>query len=314
MTKPTVITPGEPAGIGPDITLKIVQNHLTELTAPLLIIADENLLHARAKQMGISIPKNLQIHHVPLKTTCIAGNPDAKNAAYVLETLKIAANGCLQQQYQAMVTGPVNKAVINEAGFEFSGHTDWLANLLHVKQTVMLFATEKNKFVALYTTHIPLSEVPHALNTSTLQHCLEILYHGLQNYFHIASPRIAVLGLNPHAGEQGVLGKEEITIINPVIQTLQQRGWQLTGPIAADTAFTAQTLKNYDAILAMYHDQGLPAIKACGFGHLVNATLGLPIIRTSVDHGTAFDLAGTGKADENSLLAAIKLAEKMHRT
>lgn len=308
MTTPIAITPGEPAGIGPDIVLKVAQH---PLSTPLIVIADKNLLHERAEQLGIPMPTQLQIHHVPLKTTCIAGKPDINNAAYVLETLKIAATGCLQHQYAAMVTGPVNKAVINKAGFEFSGHTDWLAQFLHVKQTVMLFATEQNKFVALYTTHIPLREVPNALNAATLQQSINLLHQGLKKYFAFHSPRLAILGLNPHAGEQGLLGNEEIAIIAPVINQLKQQGLSLAGPLAADTAFTEKSLAHYDAFLAMYHDQGLPAIKALGFNHIVNVTLGLPIIRTSVDHGTAFDIAGTGLADENSLRTAIKLTEKI---
>lgn len=302
------ITLGEPAGIGPDIVLKAAQQHST---AAWTVIADENLLHQRAQQLNLPIPKNLQIHHVPLKTSCIAGKPDKKNAAYVLETLTIAAQSCLQKQFQAMVTGPVNKALINEAGLPFSGHTEWLADFCHVKQTVMTFALEKNKFVALYSTHLPLKDVSKSLTADKLQRTIEVLQHDLKKYFALDKPKIAILGLNPHAGEQGLLGDEEISVITPVINKLHNQGYQLLGPLSADTAFTPSSLQNYDAALAMYHDQALPVVKALSFGHAVNITFGLPIIRTSVDHGTAFDLAGSGKADENSLLAAIKLAERM---
>jgi 4-hydroxythreonine-4-phosphate dehydrogenase len=306
--QPIAITPGEPAGIGPDIVIKAVQQ---PLSMPVIIIADENLLRERAQQIGLSLPHHVSILHVPLKTPCLAGKPDPRNAAYVLETLRLAANGCLHHQYAAMVTGPVNKAVITQGGFAFTGHTDWLAQLLHVKQTVMAFAIEPNKLVALYSTHIPLAAVPAALSAASLQTSIEILQDHLKKYFAIASPCIGILGLNPHAGEEGLLGQEEISIITPVIKTLKKKGFDIMGPLAADTAFTPTCLKNYDALLAMYHDQALPAVKALGFGQAVNVTLGLPMIRTSVDHGTAFDLAGTGKADDSSLLNALRLTAKI---
>lgn len=301
------ITPGEPAGIGPDILIKLVQ---CKLPVSLCVIADRDLLRNRANMLGLSLPQSLLIQHIPLKKSCIAGYPDPVNAEYVLETLKIAVQGCQSGNFKAMVTGPVSKFLINEAGIPFIGHTEWLAEITGSKQTVMLFITNNLK-VALYTTHIPLSQVSSSLNSSTLKNCIQILHDGLQKYFSIKNPNIIVCGLNPHAGERGYLGKEEITIIRPVIDALKAEGLRLKGPLPADTAFIPTRVKASDAILALYHDQGLPLIKAIGFGYAVNVTLGLPFIRTSVDHGTAFDLAGTDLADERSLLTAVKLASKI---
>lgn len=301
------ITPGEPAGIGPDILIKLVQY---ELPIPLCVIADQDLLRNRANMLGLSLPQNLAIQHIPLKKSCVAGYPDPINAEYVLETLKIAVKGCQSGNFKAMVTGPVSKFLINEAGIPFIGHTEWLAEITGVKQTVMLFVADDLR-VALYTTHIPLSQVSSSLNSSTLKNCIQILHDGLQKYFSIKNPNIIVCGLNPHAGEKGYLGKEEITIIRPIIEALKAEGLQLKGPLPADTAFIPNHIKSSDAVLALYHDQGLPLIKAIGFGYVVNITLGLPFIRTSVDHGTAFDLAGTNLADERSLLTAVKLASKI---
>ncbi|QTS83584.1 4-hydroxythreonine-4-phosphate dehydrogenase PdxA [Coxiella endosymbiont of Amblyomma nuttalli] len=301
------ITPGEPAGIGPDILIKLVQY---ELPVSLCVIIDRDLLKNRADMLGLSIPRNLSIQHVPLRKSCIAGIPDPANAVYVLETLKIAVKGCQSGDFEAMVTGPVSKFLINKAGIPFTGHTEWLAAITGTKQTVMLFVADALK-VALYTTHIPLSQVSSSIHASTLKNCIQILHHGLQKYFSIKNPNIIVCGLNPHAGEQGYLGKEEITTIGPVIDALKAEGLQLNGPLPADTVFTPINIKSFDAILALYHDQGLPFVKASSFGHAVNITFGLPFIRTSVDHGTAFDLAGTNLADEKSLLAAVKLASKI---
>ena len=306
---PLAITPGEPAGIGPDIVLKLAQYGLS---IPLVVIADRDLLTERAEMLGLKLSPHLIIHHVPLKKSCTIGNPNPDNAEYILETLQIAAEGCQSNDYHAMVTGPVNKASINEAGIPFSGHTEWLAKLTGVTQTVMLFVKDQLK-VALYSTHIPLNRVAESLNQLKLQQCLQILNTELQKYFLLKKPRILVCGLNPHAGEYGHLGTEEITIIQPAIDDLKQQGLSLTGPVPADTAFTQQSINNYDAILTMYHDQGLPVVKALGFGQAINVTLGLPFIRTSVDHGTACDIAGTGLANERSLLAAINLAAKINR-
>ena len=304
---PIVITPGEPAGIGPDVVIKLVQH---KLSIPIIIIADRTLLMERAKTLGLEVTDNVKIQHVPLKARSIAGKPTLDNAEYVLETLQIAANGCLNKNYKALVTGPINKTIINNAGIPFTGHTEWLAAHANVKKTVMLFVADTLK-VALYTTHVPLSQVPSLIKKSSLEKCIRLLHAGLKKYFSIKTPTIAICGLNPHAGEQGHLGKEELLTIIPVIEALKKKGFSLTGPFPADTAFTPRAIEDCDAVLAMYHDQGLAPIKALKFGRVVNMTLGLPYIRTSVDHGTAFDLAGTGLANEKSLIRAIKLAAEI---
>lgn len=312
--KPIIITPGEPAGIGPDIVLKLVKHNISH---PMVVIADRELLSHRAKLLNINVTlpdydenttssPPIAIIHVPLNKVCQAGKPDIANASYVIETIKRATQGCLNKKFSALVTGPVNKAIINEAGIPFSGHTELLAALTGVDQTVMML-TSPTLRVALLTTHIPLAEVPQAITQKRLTRCLEIINQDLSTKFNITKPRILICGLNPHAGEAGHLGKEEIETIIPVLDQLRKKGLLLTGPVPADTAFTPQRLKDIDVILALYHDQGLPVIKSQGFGHIVNVTLGLPIIRTSVDHGTAFDLAGTGKANEQSLLAAVQM-------
>lgn len=303
---PIVITPGEPAGIGPDIVIQLAQH---KLSMPLVVIADHTLLMERAKVLGLEIPNNLTIRHIPLKARSIMGKPTPANAQYVLETLQVAAEGCLNGNYKALVTGPVSKTVINDAGIPFTGHTEWLAKHAKVEQTVMLFVADALK-VALYTTHVPLSQVSALIEKLPLEKCIRLLHVGLKKYFLIKKPTIALCGVNPHAGENGHLGKEELSTIIPVIRALNQEGFSLIGPLPADTAFTPRTIESCDAILAMYHDQGLGPIKALKFGSVVNMTLGLPYIRTSVDHGTAFDLAGTGLADEKSLITAIKLAAK----
>ena len=304
---PIIITPGEPAGIGPDIVIKLVQH---KLSMPLVIIADRTLLMERAKALGLEVTDNVTIQHVPLRARSITGKPTPANAEYVLETLQIAADGCLSENYKALVTGPVSKTIMNNAGIPFTGHTEWLAAHANVEQTVMLFVADTLK-VALYTTHVPLSQVPSLIRKSSLEKCIRLLHAGLKKYFSIKIPTIALCGLNPHAGEQGHLGKEELSTIIPVIKALKQEGFSLTGPFPADTVFTPRVIEDCDAVLAMYHDQGLAPIKALKFGCVVNMTLGLPYVRTSVDHGTAFDLAGTGLADEKSLIKAIKLAEKI---
>ena len=304
---PIVVTPGEPAGIGPDIVIKLVQH---KLSVPLVIIADRTLLMERAKTLGLAVTENVTIQHVPLRARSIAGKPTLGNAEYVLETLQIAADGCLNKNYKALVTGPINKTIMNNAGIPFTGHTEWLAAHANVKQTVMLFVADTLK-VALYTTHVPLSRVPSLIKKSSLETCIRLLHAGLKKYFSIKIPTVAICGLNPHAGEQGHLGKEELSTIIPVIKALKKEGFSITGPLPADTAFTPRAIKDCDALLAMYHDQGLAPIKALKFGCVVNMTLGLPYVRTSVDHGTAFDLAGTGLADEKSLIKAIKLAAEI---
>ena len=304
---PIVITSGEPAGIGPDIIIKLIQHKLPIRFA---VIIDRTLLKERAEVLGLEVPDNLIIYHVPLKERAIIGKPTAINAKYVLETLQIAADGCLNGNFKALVTCPVSKTVINDADIPFTGHTEWLAMHANVKQTVMLFVADSLK-VALYTTHVPLSQVPALIKKTSLEKCIRLLCSGLKKYFLIKAPTVALCGLNPHAGEQGYLGKEELSTIIPVIKTLNQESFSLTGPFPADTAFTPRVIENCDAILAMYHDQGLAPIKALKFGRVVNVTLGLPYVRTSVDHGTAFNLAGTGLADETSLIKAVKLAENI---
>ena len=319
-----LITPGEPAGIGPDVTIKIAQQ---EWLAQLVVIADPDLLAERAKQLNLPLklipfdvnapaavqPKNaLYILPVALKSPVKAGELNADNADYVIETLMIAAALCLQKKTDAIVTGPVHKGVINQANISFSGHTEFFAERAGVKSTVMLFVIDQLK-VALVTTHLPLSAVPQAITKEKVRDTLSILQHALKKQFKIKSPRIAVCGLNPHAGENGYLGREEIDVIAPVLRELNQEGFTLSGPLSADTIFTPKQLEQVDAVVAMYHDQALPLVKYIGFGHAVNMTLGLPFIRTSVDHGTALDVAGTGRADAGSMVAALELALSLQR-
>nr|MDJ0882469.1 4-hydroxythreonine-4-phosphate dehydrogenase PdxA [Gammaproteobacteria bacterium] len=249
----------------------------------------------------------LEIIHYPLREPSQPGQLNSANAAYVLELLDRAAQGCLSGEFDAMVTAPIQKDIINEAGIPFSGHTEYLAERCAAPKPVMLLATAHLR-VALATTHLPLSAVPAAINAADLEQIIRILHDDLARKFNIPQPHIKVCGLNPHAGENGYLGREEIEIITPLIGRLQDQGFRVSGPYPADTVFTPQSLQNADAILAMYHDQGLPVLKHAGFNEAINTTLGLPIIRTSVDHGTALNLAGTGQADSGSLCAAIQSA------
>ncbi|WP_263078314.1 4-hydroxythreonine-4-phosphate dehydrogenase PdxA [Endozoicomonas sp. Mp262] len=316
-----VITAGEPAGIGPDLCLMIAQR---QHSAQLVVIADPELLAHRAKQLNLDIcldtfdPDNrtpgkaghLLVYPVSLSQPCQPGQLDPANSHYVLKTLEMAAQGCLSGLFDAMVTGPVHKGVINDAGIPFSGHTEYLAAQTGTEKVVMMLATEGLR-VALATTHLPLSQVSRAITRASLVEVLNILHKDMQEKFSINKPRILVCGLNPHAGEGGHMGMEEIEVISPVIEELNQLGMNLTGPLPADTLFTPRYLDHCDAVLAMYHDQGLPVLKYKGFGNAVNITLGLPIIRTSVDHGTALDLAGTGKACAGSLMVAIRTAMEM---
>jgi 4-hydroxythreonine-4-phosphate dehydrogenase len=314
-------TPGEPAGIGPDLAIQIAQH---ELNAEVVVIADPILLQERAEilQPSISIqtfdpaipplphqPGRLLVSAVPLATAVEPGRLDTGNSGYVLETLRTAVQGSLRGEFQALVTGPVHKGVINDAGHPFTGHTEFLADLTG-GTPVMMLATPGLR-VALATTHLPLSEVSRAITQPRLEQIVRVLNQDLKTRFGIEHPRILVCGLNPHAGEGGHLGNEEIEVIEPVLRRLTQEGMHLTGPLPADTLFTPKHLDQADAVLAMYHDQGLPVLKHLGFGNSVNITLGLPIIRTSVDHGTALDLAGSGKADTGSLLVALETAVQM---
>lgn len=314
-----VITPGEPAGIGPDITLAIAQHHFD---AEIFVVADPGLLSQRAEQLGLNIKLNIvndtnsgsyqhhagQLHVIPvsLGTGAKAGQLDIRNAGYVLDCLKIAAQLCLSGRATAMVTGPVHKGVINDANIPFTGHTEFLAELSN-SQPVMMLATESLR-VALATTHLPVREISNAITTDSLIYIISTLNDFLANRCGIDQPNILVCGLNPHAGEGGHLGMEEIEVIQPAIDQCRKQGIELSNPIPADTAFTSSSLKRFDAVLAMYHDQGLPVLKHTGFGKAVNITLGLPFIRTSVDHGTALELAGTGNADTGSMLSAITMA------
>jgi len=313
-----VITPGEPAGIGPDICLQICsQNWPCEL----IFIADPELLKRRADKLGLDIhikiadftepacthtANTVIVHPIALEEQENCGTLDTKNSGYVIETLKTAAQLCIDNICQAVVTGPVQKSIINDAGIPFSGHTEFFADYCG-GYPVMMLATQQLK-VALVTTHLPLKEVSETITQPLLKKVISILHNDLQEQFAIPSPRIAICGLNPHAGEGGHLGLEEIETIAPVIETLRENGLQLTGPLPADTAFNPPILEQHDVVLAMYHDQGLPTLKYAGFGEAVNITLGLPIIRTSVDHGTALDLAGTGRANPSSLKAALNMA------
>ena len=314
-----LITPGEPAGIGPDIIIKIAQE---SWEAECVVIGDAHLLNARAKQLGLPLKlEEVDFNHTPKKTQtgtlkilpvilsmhCDYGKLNAKNASYVLNTLKIAADLCLSKKAQAIVTGPVHKGIMNQSGIAFSGHTEFFAECSGIQQTVMLFVVDQLR-VALATTHLPLSKVAQAITADKLYKTLKIIQQGLKDLFHITHPRITVCGLNPHAGEDGYLGREEIDVIQPVIQKCRKEEMNVIGPLPADTAFTQSSMHNADVILAMYHDQGLPVVKYAGFDRAVNVTLGLPFIRTSVDHGTALDIAGTGTANAGSLREAILLA------
>ncbi len=319
------ITPGEPAGIGPDVLIQSI--HDTCFDATLVAIADPLLLESRAHQLGLPLklhpltsdtltplpPSELWIHPVKMKVETICGKLNKANAAYVLDTLNCAVTGCMQRHYQAMVTAPVHKGIINDAGYHFSGHTEFLADLTGTSRVVMMLATEKLR-VALATTHLPLRRVADSITNQLLEEVITILNLELTAKFGIENPRILVCGLNPHAGEGGHLGREELDIIEPALTKLRDRGLTLIGPLPADSLFTEKTLQQGDAVLAMYHDQGLPVLKYAGFGCASNITLGLPIIRTSVDHGTALDLAGTGEADSGSLVTAINQAIAMAHT
>ncbi len=309
------LTSGEPAGIGPDLCLLANHDHPVET----VILGNRKLFQQRATQLGINIdltdydPEQAPRagHHclldIPMPHDCSAGSLNAENAHYVLKMLERATQGCLNNEFSAMVTAPIHKGNINNAGVNFTGHTEFLADLCKIKTPVMMLATEGLR-VALATTHLPLHKVAENITHDKLDLILNILHQDLISKFKIANPRILVCGLNPHAGEDGHLGNEEINIIIPLLEKLRQQGMNLIGPLPADTLFTPSNLSNADAVLAMYHDQGLPVLKHMGFGRAVNITLGLPIIRTSVDHGTALELAGTGKADSGSLDVAISTA------
>src|SRR6478736_9862805 len=325
------LTAGEPAGVGPELVAALAA---TDLQADLIAIADAGLLRRAAQQRGVNLrleifdgsprdrraPGVLRCIDIALAVPAVPGELDAGNARYVLDTLARGADGCAAAEFDALVTGPVQKSIIADAGFAFTGHTEFFAQRAGCDVVMMLAApVGVNPYVgggrfggdlrvALATTHLPLSAVPAAITQAGLVRTLRILCDDLIMRFGIAAPRVAVLGLNPHAGEGGHLGREEIDTIIPAIEQLRAAGFDIAGPLPADTAFLPSQLVRFDAVLAMYHDQGLPVLKHAGFGHGINVTLGLPFIRTSVDHGTALDLAGSGKADAGSLMAATRLA------
>ena len=320
MTLRLALTPGEPAGIGPDLLISLVQNgHDHELVA----YADPQLLQQRAAELNLNLslrepggspqplkPGELAIVPVSLPEPVVAGQLNSANGAYVLRCLDAAIAACQSNFCQAMVTGPVQKSIINDAGFAFTGHTEYLADKTATPLVVMMLATTELR-VALATTHLPLRDVADSITRASLTEVINILIADLQTKFSIPAPTILVCGLNPHAGEGGHLGREEIETISPVLDQFRAQGVDLIGPLPADTLFTPKHLDSADAVLAMYHDQGLPVLKYQGFGRAANITLGLPIIRTSVDHGTALDLAGSGSADNGSLKTAIQVAVQM---
>ena len=302
-SKPIVVTSGEPAGIGPELCLQLA---VRSWPVPLVVLGDRDLLASRARMLGLDIGA-LETLHLPLAASAIAGQPNVANARYVLQLLDRALAGCIAGEFSAMVTAPVHKGIINDAGIAFTGHTEYLAEHTGTPRVVMLLAGAGLR-VALATTHLAIKDVPTAITQASLEATLRILHNDLQSKFGIAQPRILVAGLNPHAGEGGHMGREEIDVIIPVLNRLRAEGMQLVGPLPADTLFTKNVLAGSDAQLAMYHDQGLAVLKYAAFDEGINVTLGLPIIRTSVDHGTALDLAGTGKASANSLFAAVDAA------
>ena len=320
MTNPLIaITPGEPAGVGPEIVAKLAAKYAS---LPMVAVADPDLLRSTVRWLGLNLkivewepgflPGKglLACVPVPLKQNAEPGKLNPENAPYVLNTLRRAVELVQQGHLAAIVTGPVHKAIINDAGIAFTGHTEFLAQLCKVPQVVMMLAAPGLR-VALVTTHLPLHQVSAAITDKKLEDVIRITDSALRRNFGIHNPHLQVLGLNPHAGEGGHLGHEDDQVIRPVLERLRSEGLNLTGPVPADTAFTPPRLANCDAVVAMYHDQGLPVLKHMGFGHSVNITLGLPLVRTSVDHGTALDIAGAGIADDSSLHHAILTAREM---
>ncbi len=325
MASPTpriALTPGEPAGIGPDLIVSLAQR---PSAAQLVVIANPAVLAERAEQLRLPLEIRPFDHEtpatptaagqiynlpIPLQRSVQPGELDKGNVSYVMETLERGLDGCLKGQFDALVTGPVHKGIINDAGINFTGHTEFLAQRSGAEHVVMMLVSQELR-VALVTTHLRLADVPRAVTPQRLAKTLQVLHRELGERFGLTNARITVCGLNPHAGENGHLGNEEQSIISPVLEALRKQGMQLTGPVPADTAFTPDSLANTDVVLAMYHDQGLPVLKHAGFGEAVNITLGLPFIRTSVDHGTALELAGTGRARQGSLETACEAAINM---
>lgn len=313
--KPLIVTSGEPAGIGPDLCLA-----LAGLSFPVVVMGDKTMLEARANQLNLPLvldeyqenvtpsdhPNHLTVLSLPCPNSVIPGVLNPGNSPYVINMLNMAIDRCKLGEFSALVTAPIHKAVINQYGFTFSGHTEFLAQRCGVETVVMMLACSAMK-VALVTTHLPLKDVPTSITQPLIREVVSHLHHSLQQDFGILHPKIYVAGLNPHAGESGYLGNEEINVITPALNSLKQQGMDVIGPLSADTLFTKHQ-SDADAFVAMYHDQGLPVLKYAGFGKAVNVTLGLPIVRTSVDHGTALDLAGKGIADSGSLIAAVTMA------
>lgn len=318
-TKPILVSSGEPAGIGPDLCLS-----LARCPIPVVVLGDKQILAERAKRLGLTIrlvdyesgqaivcdEHTLNVISLPCPQAVVPGVLNVLNASYVIEMLTMAAERCLRGEFSALVTAPVHKSIINQAGYSFTGHTEFFADYCQANSVVMMLACDAMK-VALVTTHLPLKEVAESINQEGLKAVIREVHHSLQTYFGISAPKLYVAGLNPHAGESGVLGREEIEIISPSLADLKQEGIDVQGPFSADTMFVMQKKNPCDAFVAMYHDQGLPVLKYCGFGDAVNITLGLPIIRTSVDHGTALELAGSGKSTSSSLFAAVETAALM---
>jgi 4-hydroxythreonine-4-phosphate dehydrogenase len=317
---PIAVTPGDPAGIGPDLCVALGRSGLA---SRIVLVADRDLLVERARTLRLRVritdfdpgargAPGLQVRHVPLAARAVPGRLDPANSRYVLRTLDAAIDGCRDGTFSAMATAPVHKGIINDAGIAFTGHTEYLAARTRTPHVVMLLVGGGMR-VALATTHLPLHRVAASITRVGLARTLRVLHRDLVERFGIARPRIGVAGLNPHAGESGYLGREEIAVIEPVLARLRREGHRLAGPLPADTLFVPAQLARFDCVLAMYHDQGLPVLKHAAFGGGVNVTLGLPIIRTSVDHGTALDLAGTGRAHPGSLIEAIGLADTLAR-
>ena len=306
LDRPIVVTAGEPAGVGPDLCLALANDGMAD---NLVVIADPAVLRHRADRLGIDFPEQLQLIPITCPDADVCGEPSVANAAALLEGLQMAVDGCLQNKFSALVTGPLQKSIINDAGIPFTGHTEFLAAACDAPKPVMLLVADELR-VALASTHLPLRDVADYLTQDGIRDVITILHAALRSRLGIDDPEIIVCGLNPHAGEGGHLGTEDETLIAPVVHELAETGMRVRGPVPADTAFTPAA-GSHDAIVAMYHDQGLPVLKYAGFGKAVNVTLGLPIVRTSVDHGTALDIAGTGQADPGSFFASIELAARI---
>lgn len=312
--RPVAITTGEPAGIGPEVSLKAALS----ITDPIVLIGSQALLEKEASRLGFAwpLPAHIRILDIPLGAPALPGQLDVRNATYVLNTLRQAHYGAMENQWAAIVTAPVQKSIIIESGIPFTGHTEFFQDLAGVQRVVMMLTSNERPDamkVALATTHLPVAALSSAITGTLLDEVLETLHHALKVDYGFSSPRILVTGLNPHAGENGHIGREEIETITPALQRAQAKGMQVIGPVPADTAFIPGHWDQYDAVLCMYHDQGLPVLKHVGFQDGVNVTLGLPYIRTSVDHGTALDIAGTSKADERSMISALKLAHYLSK-